>query len=52
MLDVTGREALKIENIRGKTTAVPAGNLPAGMYFYRIMNGKTLIGAGKIIVNQ
>ena len=52
MLDVTGREALKIENILGKTTDVPAGNLPAGMYFYRIMNGKTLIGAGKIIVNQ
>lgn len=52
ILDVTGREVMRVNNITEGATVLSAGNLSAGMYFYRIVSRESLIGAGKMVISR
>ena len=49
MYDLLGRP-VKEQTIVNNQTTIERGTLKAGIYFYRVMEGEEMIGAGKIII--
>jgi len=49
LIDISGRECLQTEIHRGKPTDI--SGLRAGVYFYRIVTGDTVIHSGKLLIN-
>jgi hypothetical protein len=48
--DVTGRMVRKIVNLPSSTVRIFKSELAAGMYFYEVTNGITVISKGKLVV--
>ena len=46
-----GKEVKEIKNISTSIFHLKRDNLTSGMYFYKLLNKKEIIAAGKIIVN-
>jgi hypothetical protein len=50
LTDITGRETERFDNLSGNNFTLQKKNLRAGIYFYHLIDGKNLIGAGKLAV--
>jgi hypothetical protein len=50
LYDVTGNLVRNIQHISTSEFKMEKGNLPAGVYFYNVMDTKTVYGFGKLIV--
>ena len=51
MYDLLGREVYK-SAITNSQTAIKRGNLPEGMYFYKVTNSQEIIGTGKLVISH
>jgi len=48
LIDITGREIERFDNLTGNNFTLQKKNLRAGIYFYRLAEGPELLGTGKI----
>jgi len=48
--DVLGKEMKRINNITSNTITIEKGDMPNGIYFYKVINNETKITTGKFIV--
>jgi hypothetical protein len=51
MLDLLGREVKRMENIQSEKVTIQRGNLPDGLYLFRLENGDGVMAAGKVVVD-
>ncbi|MCH7977216.1 MAG: T9SS type A sorting domain-containing protein, partial [Bacteroidetes bacterium] len=49
LLNISGRELIKTENISGYTFTLSRGSLPSGIYLYRLLSGAT-VDTGRIML--
>ena len=49
LYDITGCEIRRMEHLSGQDILLQRENLPAGLYFFRIISGKEIIGSGKLM---
>jgi hypothetical protein len=50
LFDITGRDVQTVK-LNEHISKLERGNLPDGVYFYRIVNSNGLIGNGKLVIN-
>jgi len=48
--DIFGKEVKRLENLNGKEITISRNGLSKGMYFFRVVEGNTIVGKGKMIV--
>jgi len=48
--DILGKEVMRIENLTGKEIKISRGGMSQGMYFFKIIDGNTSTGQGKMLV--
>jgi len=51
LYDATGRLVISIENLSNGSAPLNRNELPAGMYFYRVLNSTSVISTGKLVFN-
>lgn len=50
VFDILGNEVKRIENLSGKEIKISRNGMSRGMYFFRIVDGTTNVGQGKMVV--
>jgi hypothetical protein len=48
--DIIGKEVKRIENLQGKEISISGEGLVNGMYFFKVIDGNTNVGQGKMVV--
>lgn len=48
--DLIGKEVIRMENINGKEIRISRNGMSKGMYFFRVIEGNTSVGKGKMII--
>jgi hypothetical protein len=50
LYDILGKEIITLSDIKTREFKVEKGNLPSGVYFYKVSNDKKMISKGKILI--
>lgn len=50
LFDVTGRVVMSIGNLSDGNVELSRNNLPAGMYFYQVLNTNSVVSTGKLVI--
>jgi len=48
--DILGNEVKRMENLNGKEIMISRNGMRNGMYFFRVVDGNTIAGQGKLII--